>query len=314
MSDAGCNSGRKRTGGVLFLCLVLSLVSQAIAPADATPPVLQPEGMITPAPSSFSSASTNGPASVGALAAPYRALVRDMAALARLSFRTSEDIDVAAKLIDTYDPQAVARGWFAHHAILVANQPAFVTSIRRQAKKTGRRRFLKTIKEDRSVLQDSSGHDAAIQLLLDAVNTEARQMAAMGNLLLARALDLQSERLGDEGLFSQVKAQNALVLAGQYDLSGRYTPRTLTKKAREPLDRVLEIAARLTLEDTDPRGFSRILTVASERRMDYCVNQAKLNFTQCIAGTRHEEERAFCVGRHGIEELGDCWRWILKGS
>ncbi len=255
---------------------------------------------------------SDGTPTVGSMAAPYRALMRDMTALSALGFRSPGDIRVATRLILSHDPQAVARGWFAHHAILVANDPRFHSAVTRQARKMGLRRFLAWIKEDRTRLRDAPGFDEAVQAVLDAVNTDTRHMAAMGTLLLARALDLQSARLGDTGLFSWITATNGAALAGAHDLSGRFTPRTINGKARETLDRVVEIAALLALGEAEGPGLARVRQIASERRMDYCVTQARLNFSECVTATRHDEERAFCVGRHGIEELGACWRSLLS--
>ncbi len=274
-----------------------ALAKPDTADADAAPPPNRPAAP-----------------TVGMMAAPYRALIRDMEALSALPFRSASDIRVATRLILSHDPQALARGWFAHHAILVANDPRFHSAVNRQARKMGRRRFLAWIKEDRTRLRDAPGFDGAVQAVLETVNEDTKAMAAMGTLLLARALDLQSARLGDTGLFSWVTAANGAALADSHDLRGRFTPRTVDPRARETLDRVVEIAALLVLGAADGAGLARVRQIASERRMDYCVTQARLNFSECVTATRHDEERAFCVGRHGIEELGACWRSLLSSA
>ncbi len=275
------------------------LAAEDAEPVDTVPPAAIPDRtgsiLLTP----------------GALAGAYRTLVRNMAGLAALSFRDPEHIRLATRLIRNQDPHAVARGWFTHHAILAANHPAYFAAIRAQARSLGESRFLAWMTEDRSRLRNAPGYDATLAVILEAINAETRRMAAMGNLLLARALDLQSTRLGDAALFSQVTAANAESLAPKYDLSRQLDPSALSPRSRESLDRIMEIAALLILGKSEPNDLARMNQIASERRMDFCVTEARLNFSRCIAATRHDEERAFCIGRHGVEQLGACWRGLL---
>ncbi len=270
----------------------------------------QRDSSATPAARVSASPSFRG---VGPLAARYRRMTRDMAAFASLGFQaTSTDLLDAVGIMRGYDSRSISSGWIAHHGIQAANHPVFHDAIRRQAEFLGQERFLRWIEDTPSRLRQAPGADAVREMVLDSVNRQTSRMAAMGELLLSRAFDLQAERLDDQSMRSLMFTDNARELVHQYDLKGRYSPRRLPEKNLQTLDRILELGAHLSLGATEGAYARHLETILRDPSLEMCIDEASASFSRCITTASLPEERSYCLGRHGIEELGTCWRWLLE--
>ena len=94
---------------------------------------------------------------------------------------------------------------------------------------------------------------------------------------------------------------------GADDASGELT----TMRAQAVMDRVLNLAARYAVGNIN----DKVVDVYSKNtKSDQCLSMAKLTLTQCIAATRTPYEEAFCLGEHGLNDIGSCVGWVAGAN
>lgn len=73
----------------------------------------------------------------------------------------------------------------------------------------------------------------------------------------------------------------------------------------EALDRMAAVAALQALDavDTNQSAVSRL--IADPRSRD-CIEMAQLQLYQCMSAARFRYENAFCLGQHGLRDMGTC--------
>lgn len=73
----------------------------------------------------------------------------------------------------------------------------------------------------------------------------------------------------------------------------------------EALDRMAAIAAiqALGAEQTNQSAISRL---ANDPRTNGCLEMAQLQLYQCMSAARFRYENAFCLGQHGLRDIGTC--------
>jgi hypothetical protein len=73
----------------------------------------------------------------------------------------------------------------------------------------------------------------------------------------------------------------------------------------EALDRMTSVAALQALDavDTNQSAVSRL--IADPRSRD-CLEMAQLQLYQCMSAARFRYENAFCLGQHGLRDVGSC--------
>lgn len=73
----------------------------------------------------------------------------------------------------------------------------------------------------------------------------------------------------------------------------------------EALDRMAALAALQALDaiDTNQSAVSRLI---SDPRSEQCFEMAQLQLYQCMSAARFRYENAFCLGQHGLRDIGVC--------
>ncbi|GIK50798.1 MAG: hypothetical protein KJZ75_14630 [Hyphomonadaceae bacterium] len=73
----------------------------------------------------------------------------------------------------------------------------------------------------------------------------------------------------------------------------------------EALDRMAAVAALQALDavDTQQSAVSRLI---SDPRSRDCIEMAQLQLYQCMSAARFRYENAFCLGQHGLRDIGTC--------
>ena len=73
----------------------------------------------------------------------------------------------------------------------------------------------------------------------------------------------------------------------------------------EALDRMSAVAALQALDavETNQSAVSRL--IADPRSRD-CIEMAQLQLYQCMSAARYRYENAFCLGQHGLRDIGQC--------
>ncbi|HYD89173.1 MAG TPA: hypothetical protein VEA80_16970 [Vitreimonas sp.] len=73
----------------------------------------------------------------------------------------------------------------------------------------------------------------------------------------------------------------------------------------EALDRMAAVAALQALDaiDTNQSAVTRLI---SDPRSRDCIEMAQLQLYQCMSAARFRYENAFCLGQHGLRDIGTC--------
>lgn len=73
----------------------------------------------------------------------------------------------------------------------------------------------------------------------------------------------------------------------------------------EALDRMAAVAALQALDATDANQ-SAVTRLISDPRSRDCFEMAQLQLYQCMSAARFRYENAFCMGQHGLRDIGAC--------
>jgi len=94
--------------------------------------------------------------------------------------------------------------------------------------------------------------------------------------------------------------------AGVVEVSATTTNQWRVNVTRgEALDRMAAVAALQALDavDTNQSAVSRLI---SDPRSRDCFEMAQLQLYQCMSAARFRYENAFCLGQHGLRDIGTC--------
>ncbi|MCX7359810.1 MAG: hypothetical protein NT015_16935 [Alphaproteobacteria bacterium] len=73
----------------------------------------------------------------------------------------------------------------------------------------------------------------------------------------------------------------------------------------EALDRMAAVAALQALDAVDSNQSAVSRLIADPRSRD-CIEMAQLQLYQCMSAARFRYENAFCLGQHGLRDIGTC--------
>lgn len=73
----------------------------------------------------------------------------------------------------------------------------------------------------------------------------------------------------------------------------------------EALDRMTALAALQALDAIDSNQ-SAVTRLISDPRSEQCFEMAQLQLYQCMSAARFRYENAFCLGQHGLRDIGTC--------
>ncbi|MGD9966994.1 MAG: hypothetical protein AB7T59_10765 [Hyphomonadaceae bacterium] len=73
----------------------------------------------------------------------------------------------------------------------------------------------------------------------------------------------------------------------------------------EALDRMSAVAALQALDATTSHR-SAIMQLVNDQRSNDCFEMAQLQLYQCMSAARFRYENAFCLGQHGLRDIGLC--------
>ncbi len=260
----------------------------------------------------------NGPSdtdqTVGQLARSYRVYQRDMLTLQELSFTDESELDNANDLILSYSPPELTRGWYAYNGIVAARSPGFMAMVRERTTADGADSFLSQAGQSPAYLWNLSSETAAIDRVLNGIVNDTRDATAVGEVLSSRAYAYMDRRYGTR-LPAGVAPNAATIRRAERNAIESAPPveRNLIVpyRAQNVMQRVLEIAARLSVDRGGNRTNSAGLIFAHEET-NRCLRWAQLNLAQCLAAVRGPAEEAYCTGRHGVDEVAECWSWMVE--
>lgn len=74
----------------------------------------------------------------------------------------------------------------------------------------------------------------------------------------------------------------------------------------EAVDRMASVAALAALDAHDAAHASAVSQIMNDQRSRDCFEMAQLQLYQCMSAARFRYENAFCLGQHGLRDVGTC--------
>jgi hypothetical protein len=243
----------------------------------------------------------------------------------------------------SHDPTLLSSGWVAYAALVAADNPEFVASIKaRVANEKKRNAFLSELRTNPRSVRNLDGAQAAIDSVMMMTAKDAMKIKGVGDSYISNAYALQNKgwakkkisdgtsRVYEAQDYSNSRARMATPLLPASVTSGVRSPGlratdqswqegwsttsaapSASPRATPIMDRVLVLAARYAVGDLTGPIVNGYAKSDSTRR---CLNTAKLNLDQCIAATRTSYEEAFCLGEHGLKDVSGCVGWVAGVS
>ena len=281
-------------------------------------------------------------------AADYIRYREDVAAIEATPFDNAAATRDAHKRLAAHDSKGLSSGWVAYAALVAADTPEFAEALQDEVnskKKYGKRKlrgkdaFFAKLAEDPSYPRKMDGAQAAIDRVLTMTAQDARRFTTLGEAFKTQAYAMQktkwgkkriaasSKRIGEATQYASSRPSAALPAMEPSTDDGVTMPslasvdetwaydwgadsasgRMSDAKAQAVIDRVLNLAARYAVGGMN----EKIVEVYSKNtKSDRCLSMAKLTLTQCIAATRTPYEEAFCLGEHGLNDIGSCIGWV----
>ena len=282
-------------------------------------------------------------------AASYIRYRQDVAAIEATPIDKASATREAHKRLAAHDPDALTAGWVAYAALVAADTPEFAAAIQKEigGKKKRRRKrgalqgrdaLFAKLSQDPTYPRTLEGSQAAINRVLAMTAQDAGRFNKLGEAFKSQAYAMQKTKWGKKRISAPSKriseanayassrpaaapatspAANEGVIApmlasadGEWDhnwgasgASGRLND----KKAQAVMDRVLNLATRYAVGGVNDK---LVDVYAKNTKSQRCLSMAKLTLTQCIAATRTPYEEAFCLGEHGLNDIGNCVGWV----
>jgi hypothetical protein len=245
-------------------------------------------------------------------------------------------VDAALARISRHNSDAVARGWIAYSALAAAQSPQFVSSIQRRIDEQGRAAVLSQLRDDPTYARRQNSAQA-IRLILDAASADGAraglagapydrfaQQASHVQLVASRlGVDLGEARLTPDmrarlriGPLAAQPSEDAGAFGGRRfwdSLAGRDGPAPGARGGHERqvyaqvTDHILTLSAYIVAGAADDAPTSDLL---GDRITQQCLQMQRLELRQCLSVSVEANERAYCLGAHGLTGPGACFSAI----
>ena len=285
-------------------------------------------------------------------AASYVQFREDVATIESTPMKSAEATRDAHKRLAAHDPSNLSSGWVAYAALVAAQTPEFSAALKEQVKSSkrfkgtkqrGRNGFFATLSQDPSYPRKLKGASAAIDRVLAMTASDTSRVTALGEEFKSQAYSMQktnwgkkriangSKRVNEASQFAAARPQASSPGIETKTNKGVTTPtlasgkdmwspdwgaegasfQVTEKNAQVIIDRVLNLAARYSLGGMN----EKVVEVYSKNnKSQQCLSMAKLTLAQCIAASRTPYEEAFCLGEHGLGDMGTCVGWVAGAS
>lgn len=125
-------------------------------------------------------------------ASGYAAFQDDVANLEASPFTSTDEIDSALDMVASHDPEELARAWMAYAALIAAQSPSFVDSVRQTADYYGRDSVVAGLRNDPAYAGQLNGADLARQEVLSSISNDVSRLREVGAEVKQQAYTLQA--------------------------------------------------------------------------------------------------------------------------
>lgn len=249
------------------------------------------------------------------LAGVYANFGSAIAAVGESRLNTPADVRRALASLRFSQPDALAEGWYATHALIAAGEASFAQGIRDEVRMRGKTAVLEALRSDDNYILQVRGARNATEAVTAALRNENTRLAALSARFKETSYAFQKQRWGmtdplpaagetktaDAGTSLTERAGALLAALAPVKPAQAYTPSVM--------NRVLTLAAYQVVDGSMEAG-----ATATRNPTGRCLNWARLNLDQCLAAARFPSEEAYCAGKHGVEEVRGCWAQAVPAS
>jgi hypothetical protein len=233
----------------------------------------------------------------------YQRFRTGVLAMAKMRLNEPDSIRQSQKILAGANQVALARGWLATCSQIATKAGDFIAGLTSAASKeaSGADGLKSRLEQKPGDIWQVPGSQNASSAVLKQVASDSAIMQSV------------AQRLIEVG-YGRTKAEPqraADAAKGNYGATPAAPPSEPVAKAKPLVAQILALGARMQLAQSGPPPDSQ---GASNIENDQCLRWAQLNLSQCLAAVHDNSERAFCLGRHGIEERVKCWSWIAEGG
>jgi hypothetical protein len=253
------------------------------------------------------------PAPGGATSEAYRAFIAGLNTLAKLRLDDPKNLARAKALLMKSDLTSLARGWLAQCAEIASRSQAFVDGVEKAAGSAGADQLNSNIQRQPGAVLDIGGWQNASLTIRQELAKDIRLMESVS----FRLSEIAYGRPGGEARFAADANKGDPTSAAPAGApSAASVPSALSERAKPLMTQALALGAHMHLAKAasaaSPDPVST--TLATNKDNDQCLRWAQLNLDQCMAAARDNQERAYCLGKQGIDERVKCWSVLLGAS
>ena len=319
---------------------VLLLAGAAAGPAFARkrPPPPPPPAAPPPEPE----IPVGQPVLAGYVIDSASAFATYMRAASALSPTFTDGSQVARELLagSTAEQHQMQQGVIAYAAIVALQDPTFVEAVRSFAHHASTRdQMVRYIQDNPAYVMTLEGHDSAAQRVIAALGSQALRVKLTADKIQQESLDIQLKaawskkwvpdpagRLATVKQLSSapivpaddVKAVLSSAASGSAPLPADPAPATDPPPGAaaapiagqpvytEAVARGMALAALAVLGKASDADLAIVMPLMIDHDDSDCFSAEKLNLYQCLAVARPYYEDMYCLGLHGIGDIGRC--------
>lgn len=247
-----------------------------------------------------------------ATSAAYRTFIAGLATLAKLRLDDPKNLARAKALLVKSDLVSLAHAWLAQCAEIAARSSDFTSGVEKAAA-GGPDQLNSNIEKQPSAALNIGGWQSASLAIRQEIAKDIRLMESVS----FRLSEISYGRAGGEAHFAELANKGDITSAAPASApSPTSVSPTLTDRAKPLMAQMLALGAHMHLAQkvstTGPDPLAT--TLVTNKDNDQCLRWAQLNLDQCMAAARDNQERAYCLGKQGIDERVKCWSVMLGAS
>jgi hypothetical protein len=228
------------------------------------------------------------------------------------TFSGPSSVSAAVQVGAAYEPKQLEAGLIGLAAVAALQDPAFVAGVRKSAAREGSQALARRIANDPTAAAKLPGASGAAGRARGALARQGSVLTQRGEAIRATSYSIQKQawskaKVSDaSGRLSRAKAAGkAARRVGADDQAQLYRAAADAGVRSGGNSAVVSrgVAAAALSVVGDEKAAARML---AEPRAGMCVRMAKLNYHQCLASAGPYYEDIYCLGRHAIQETGQC--------
>jgi hypothetical protein len=257
--------------------------------------------------------TTVKPTPGAATSAVYRSFIAGLSTLAKLRLDQPQNLARAKALLVKSDLVSLARAWLARCAEIASQSQAFVDGVEKAAGAGGADQLNSNIERQPSSVMNIGGWQSASLAIRQEMAKDIRLMQSVS----FRLSEISYGRSGGEAHFAEEANKGDLTSAAP---AGSPSPAslspTLGERAKPLMTQMLALGAHMHLAEqaSKPEPDPTATMLETNKDNDQCMKWAQLNLDQCMAAARDNSERAYCLGKQGIDERVKCWSVLLGAA